>query len=224
MTTSQQSPRAKPSAPMGIGEALGASAWLSDAIIERLSDRAEVTVREKFAVAQFSLSLDHREAVVLLVMSGAYPSAMTLARPVVEAFIRGLWAESIANDQQLLDFVRDRYDPKMDAVVRALRKSANPMADMLGALQARFSTLHDYAHGGPRQISRWLQVDSVAPVYPPQQMIELLRVVDLVGCLAAAGRERKSGRNDAPLLELFRQVLAGSYYGNQPAPRAVQSS
>jgi hypothetical protein len=169
------------------------------------------------ALAQFSLSLDHREAVLLLVMSGANPSAMALARPVVEAFIRGLWAESIADDKLLLAFVQDRYDPKMDTVLRALKKSANPMADILGALQARFSTLHDYAHGGPRQISRWLHQDSVEPRYAPGQMVELLRVADLIGCLAAAGRERVSARDDAPLLDLFRAVLAGAHYGNRPA-------
>lgn len=193
--------------------ALKCSGELSDRLLAALHEQgiAEHRRRERITLVFVSLALDHRAAVELLVAHGAYATAMAVTRPILEAYVRGLWAFHLATEEELANFVNSRYDPTIDSSLRRLKQLAKPNGQIFEILRSHYRTLCDYAHGGSRQVSRWLHGNEIEPQYSDEQMAETLHFVDLVGVLASAAREKLMGYPiDAFSAELSR-LLATDY-------------
>jgi hypothetical protein len=180
---------------MSIDQAFQRSTELSDWLSSVLHEQGTVEEgrRERIALVYVSLALDHREAFRLLLEQGARATAMAVTRPILEAYVRGLWAFHLASEDQMKNFLEDRYDPSVERVFQGLKKLTQPHGQVFEILRNHYGTLCDYAHGGPRQVSRWLRTGEVMPRYSDDQMIEALRFVDLVGVLASMARERIMG-------------------------------
>jgi hypothetical protein len=184
-------------------EAINRSATLSDSIHEILGTTASVTTRERLALAYFSLSMEHREAILLLVSIGASASATALHRPMLEALIAGAWIDACATDKEVDAMATLKRSPsKVVTMVTQLRK-AHPLGDWFRVLYEHYGVAGDYAHGHLRQLSRWLGKGEVGPRYSDGQMIELLWNAGTVGLLAAALRENLMGRPIAQLMHLL---------------------
>lgn len=181
-----------------IENSLALSEWLSQQLHEHANE--SLGQRSMMTVALASLALEHREACLLLVYRGARPTAMAVARLVLESYVRALWVWHLASDQQLVDFMRDRFDPKIESTLQKLRRAAEPHGQLFEILRRHYCVLHDYVHGGPRQVSRWIRPGEITPRYSDEQMAEVLSLVDMLGLMAAASRERVQGW-DAESLE-----------------------
>lgn len=163
------------------------SEWFRDALSKEghvIADR-----RRMISLAFSALCLEHRAAFLLLVEHGANAAAVTLARAILEAHIRTLWANEIATEEQIDRFCSGRYDPKVEATLQALKRKGSEHRALFETLRTHHATLSDYAHGGPRLVSRWIQDHEIGPEYSEGQMIEVLQFVDIIGVMSAAARE-----------------------------------
>lgn len=186
-----------------LAEAINRSAVLSESIHQILGTTASVTTRERLALAYFSLSMEHREAILLLVETGASASATALHRPMLEALIAGAWIEGCATDKEVKAMASfERSPSKVVTMVTQLRK-AHPLGNWFRVLYDHYGVAGDYAHGHLRQLSRWLGKSEVGPRYSDVQMVELLWNAGIVGLLAAALRENLMGRPVAQLMQLL---------------------
>jgi hypothetical protein len=183
------------------------SVLISDAFSRILGAEAALNERGRLAMAYLSLSLDHREAILLLVHSGAYPSATALQRPLLEAFVSGAWIDACATDKDIQSIMQlKRTPPKFETMSQQLRK-AHDLGSWFEEFRIHYNILGDYAHGHRRQLSRWMGPGSIEPRYSVEQMAEVLRHTDLVGIMAAIHREKISGRPTDQLLPLLDEVL-----------------
>lgn len=194
--------------------AVNASAWLSEKISSLLGETANVTLNERVAVALFSISLDHREATLLLAHAGARTSINVVARSALEAFVRGLWAESVATEEALVKVLQGEPPPmpKFETAAQAVRKAGHAFAPVIESLRGHYDTLSDYAHGHIRQLSRWISQHDVAPKHSDEEVIESLRFVDVIGILVCTCREKIAERDIAPYMDLLCKVRSGVYY------------
>lgn len=186
--------------------ALSASTELSDFLHANLGAHAVFdSQKQVFVTALLSISLDHREATLLLVKAGAFPSAYALARSALEAYVTAEWLDLKADEATALAFISGKRDaPTFERMAQALRK-VHPLGQLFEVLRGHYGTLSDYAHGRARQLSRWVTPDSIGPRHTSQEMEEVLCFVDLLGALAGSRREGVAGRS----IDVFTPVIDG---------------
>jgi hypothetical protein len=191
------------------------SARLSEFIHQNLGERADnLEPKHIVALALLSVALDHREATLLLVHSGAYTSSRAVARSALEAYVTGLWFETAATDGQVHDFMhaaRPKPPPTFESMVQRLRQ-AHALGKLFETLRGHYKTLSDYAHGHARQVSRWIDREgNIEPRHSDEEMAEVLRFVDTIGMLACLSRENIAGRPIEPFATMFDRVVHRQY-------------
>lgn len=172
------------------------TAWIQDThatVIAAPSDR------HSLAAAYFALSVEHREAVVLLLKNGAFSSAFALVRPAYEACMRGFWALSLADEKHIVALLKQNIAPKAENIISALAKQFPN--SVFGRLKASWRAMCDFSHGGGLQISRWLSGDRIGPTHSDEDALEILQYVDYVAVLAALGLSRAAGAKEEIYLE-----------------------
>lgn len=194
------------------------SARISDALSKSLGGEAVLNDRERLAMVYFSVSLDHREAILLLVQRGAYTSATALQRPLLEAFVTGSWLDSAATEQQLQDIMSLKLSPpKFETMAQRLRKT-HAFGSWFEVFRKHYEILGDYAHGHRRLLSRWISPRGIEPSYSAGQMAEVLRHSDLIGLMAAIHRETLSKRPTEHLLPFLEDLLKNPLYEKKIPP------
>jgi hypothetical protein len=187
-----------------LARALQAAADFSTWMDALIPDRAPGNARTSFGVRYFSLALEHRVALLKLATEQHFSSAYALLRPMYEATMRGYWVSFIAKDGALAGLVK--HVPKFDTVIKELnRGSGTLVAGMFHkANKMAWESFSDYAHGGPRQLSRWLTSDGVGPAQPQHEVASTLPVADHLALLAVAGLRHLAGFGLEPLNERLR--------------------
>jgi hypothetical protein len=147
------------------------------------------------AVAFFSIALDHREAILCLLRHGARSSAFALARPVYEACVKGSWAHHCATDVELERAFDQEVLPSFDSMVRALGKIKETNGVFGRSKVLAWEALSDYAHGGMKQVMRWIGSDGVAPQHSDIEVQELIDLMDVYGLLSCMGIIAVTGGN-----------------------------
>lgn len=207
--------------PEKIEKALEFSTEVSDLIDRYHPDSVPATgPQTAIAMAMFLQTLEHRQAIMLLVHHGVRSSAAALIRPTFEAYFRGMWALKIAAIEQIQNILGDHPRiPTLDSVLQQLRKNeaTRHLADY-----DSWKASGDYVHSGPLQVSRWLSPGGIEPSHPDSDAIDMLELSDFCGLLACIGMNEACGRQppelEAKLTEytlrrLTRRVVA-AYYGS----------
>ncbi|RDU95166.1 DUF6988 family protein [Trinickia dinghuensis] len=191
-------------------EEFARSIALSDWFHDALSEEGQVHAdrRRLIALAFAALCLEHRAAFLLLVGQGANAGAMTLTRAILEAHIRTLWAYEIATDEKIERFFAGQYDPKVESTLQALKRKGAEHGALFEVLRTHHTTLSDYAHGGPRHMSRWIRQGEIGPNYSEGQMIEALHFVDIIGVMSATAREALLDKQTQHLSGRLHEMLA----------------
>src|SRR5947207_2179812 len=104
---------------------------INDRIAEFLRNGYKDERRLTLALAYLNLSLDHHRAIILLMRSGLFGSAMALVRLVFEAMIRSHWVAKCASDAQV------------EEVAENENFKFSKMDDMASAVDAAFSDPND---------------------------------------------------------------------------------
>lgn len=185
--------------PDKVLKALEFSVEVSDLLDRHHPDRVPVGgSATAVAMAMFMQTLEHRQAVLLLVHHGVRSSAAALIRPTFEAYFRGIWALKVATPEQIEHmFGRHPRVPTLDTVLQQLRK--NEATRTLAAFDS-WKASGDYVHSGPLQLSRWLSHNGIEPMHPDSEAVEMLEASDLCGLLASIGMNEACDLNPQELV------------------------
>jgi hypothetical protein len=123
-----------------------------------------------------------------------------------------LWARDIASDAELAEFIVGRRDPKVDSIIRAIKKHPDlDEENRVGPLHDQsWPTLNAYAHGGSLQIQRWITAESVEAAHSDEEIADLLRFANHVAFLADVALVELAEADS--LVELF--LLKGKKLGD----------
>lgn len=181
------------------GSAANLTGWIASSHATVITSPSN---RHSVAAAYFALSIEHREAVVLLLERGAFSSAFALVRPAYEACMRGFWALSLADDQHITALLTQNVAPKAENILSGLAKKYPN--SLFGTLKTSWKAMCDFTHGGGLQISHWLNGNGIGPTHSEEDALEILRYVDCVAVLAALGLNRAAGADQSAYLQWLK--------------------
>ena len=126
-------------------------------------------------------SLDVADATIILLEHDLQGPAWTLARPLLESFVRGIWILQCASDEQVENF-RNGKCPLFPELLKAMadHDEAKLHADWVRAQTKNKDIFHDFTHGGIEHAMRRItKKDEETVVEPNYQEHELEYLVGL---------------------------------------------
>lgn len=189
--------------------ALSASEDLSDWVEANQPTSCIETGTRRYALTLFAIALEHRAATLLLANYGAMTSAFALARPIYEAFMRGMWAAHCATPEDFELMSRTMGIAKLETVVKVVQKTFPGNDAFKRSRDILWAPLSDYAHGGVRQMTRWMGRDTIEPQYSDEEIVELLGFADMYGLMASMQISAMAGGDDAAYGDRWDALCSG---------------
>ena len=127
----------------------------------------------------FQHALDIADATIILVKEGLPGPALALARPLIESWVRGVWASKGADDQGIDDFlVSERPTPWRLKELAEYVKDRIPteiewLQETIGRPEV-MSMLNDLTHGGRWQVRYRVGEEAIEPKVPVGMQVVLL--------------------------------------------------
>ena len=150
-------------------------AWLH----ERLQNRAiHASDRNRVATALSQHAQDLSDSVVILVRKNLPGPALTLARPMVEAYMRSVWILKCASEEDIDGlFCSDppkRGWPKFASMTKRLVERAPDESEWVSFVMQGLDELHDLTHSGKPHVLNRMTESTVQPNYSDQDVETLL--------------------------------------------------
>lgn len=132
----------------------------------------ETSPRKRVAVAFQHLSFEHHDGILDLLQRGFHGPAFALYRPQFDAYTRGLWYRTRADEGRIAALLNDeKQPPELKHLIPDLEKSGIDSEGHLRRLKgSMYSRLCDFTHGGTAQIVSRLQQNEIAPAYDTRHL------------------------------------------------------
>jgi hypothetical protein len=150
--------------------------------------------RSGLAAGSLDITLEHFDAIVLLIDHGLTGSAFSLIRPMFESYVRGIWLLNCANDTQLGQFADETFNPKPEQMIAEIEQLE---AFSSGALSRNWKdvkrTLHGLSHGGCQH--RRMGPKGVGANYAEAEIFNALGYAGWIAIMSVIALA-KAGKND----------------------------
>ena len=127
----------------------------------------------------FQHALDIADATIILVKKELPGPANALARPLIESWLRGVWAAKCAEDQEIDDFLaKGELEPWQlkklaEYVMERVPTEREWLENVLGNCEVR-NMLNDLTHGGRLQVKHRDGKEAIEPRVPADMQVALL--------------------------------------------------
>ena len=129
----------------------------------------------------FQHALDIADATIILVKKELPGPALALARPLIESWLRGVWAAKCAEDQEIKDF-RAKGQPKpwklpdlAEYVKERVPTEREYLEEVIESREVR-KMLNDLTHGGRLQVQYREGNEAIEPRVPVEMQVGLLEL------------------------------------------------
>ena len=141
--------------------------------------------RTQLGSACFHVSIEHSQAIVILMHERLYGSVIAFIRPLFEAFVRGLWLMQAATGEDIDRAGQDVF-PGFGKLVADLEQPLGENFDgPLSQIKThRWRELCSYTHTGFRQIGARLTADGLGYGYKDSQLHDALLWADSVAIMS----------------------------------------
>jgi hypothetical protein len=120
------------------------------------------------------LALEHYHAINVLIEARLYGSAFALARPLLEAYARGIWLLNSATESQLQSYMKGKL-PKFGEILNAIGDRPETGGFWLKEIKKKnWVQFNDLVHGGAHQVARRNTEDGIESSYPEEELSRLL--------------------------------------------------
>lgn len=165
---------------------------IESSIVKIKMDTDKVAV--KAAATLFALAIDHTQGIKFCLSNSAFPSAYSLLRVLFETYIRGMWLEKCADEEQLNKYINE------DKVVTKKNKNLH-FGDMVLEVEknhqitAYFSKIKDrtwnwlnsQTHSGSAQLHNNFSGSSIMHCYDDESINEVIEFSTMLACMSFAG-------------------------------------
>jgi hypothetical protein len=143
-------------------------------------------VRNRIAYGLFHLAAEHHQSIVFLVREELYGSALALVRPLLECYVRGIWVLRVASEVQVERFRENSKIKKLKELIAEVEKHPGYSVGYFADIEKySLSALHEYTHGGIRQVVQRINMDSIVSNYSRNEIKKLLSFSGQIGLLVA---------------------------------------
>ena len=164
--------------------------------------------RVQLSLACYTVVRDHHHAIAILTDEELYASALTLARPLYEATVKGMWLQHCAPQISLERYAAGKELPAVGMMAEALQNSELPdaTATQLTRVKGKYwRALSSLAHAGHTQIRHLLSPNGVEPNYPEQAIQELVNFTAYMAVVASIENARL-GNNTAAIASIAKHL------------------
>lgn len=149
------------------------------------------------AGATLYLAQEHYDAIIVLFSARLYGSAFALARPLLEAYVRGTWLLNHASPDELQKYMKGDC-PKFWELLQAIGDEPGTSGYWLKKIKRKnWYGFNDLTHGGACHVVRRVTEDAIESAYPEEERSRLLYfsgevaigVAEQLFSVAIAGKE-----------------------------------
>ena len=159
-----------------LAEAIVKAKCLSNWLHEQLNEGQFVAGRQQhWGSALLQHSWEVSDAIVSLLERNLPGPSWSLARPLCESFIRGIWILHCASDEDMERFQQGEPPgfPKLLEGISSHHDASLHVA-WIRATSANRDVFHDFTHGGIEHVLRRVGEDMVEPRYPERELEYLM--------------------------------------------------
>ena len=140
------------------------------------------------AAGCYYTSLEHFLGIVSLFQSQIFPSALALARPMTEAFIRGAWLHHVADEGDIAKFISGKSVPSMRNMIVTLETNEIFQSGVLGRSHSvNWNLLCGLTHTGIEQVSLVAFENQIRRQYTEGQIPDALRYASAIALFSGMG-------------------------------------
>jgi len=176
--------------------------WIDSKIngLEFISDD-----RSRIVAGCFDIALEHQKAIILLLARQMYGSAFSLLRLLFEAYVRGLWLQHCANENEIKRFMRGKVDKTFANLIKDIEKKEGYKGGVLSkAKNAGWAKMNCLTHSGFSQVIRRNTESSIEPNYDPKEIEEAIDFTNAIGLLTSLELSFLT-KNEALSLEILEK-------------------
>lgn len=154
------------------------------------------SARVQMCAPCLAVAQDHFKAILVLLSQSRplYAPAYALARPMLEAAIRGQWLAYCATDDQINELLNDTLRfPAFNTMLSALESSG--LAG-IAVTQSHCKTFCAYTHTGAQLISRMSTGQRIEQQFRPEEIAELIDHCEVTFLLAGGAIANIAGHAD----------------------------
>lgn len=142
--------------------------------------------RSRIVAACFDIALEHQKAIIVLLSRHMYGAAFSLLRILFEAYVRGLWLQHCANENEIEKFKNGRIDKTFGSLIKDIEKKEGYQGGVLSkAKKAGWAKMNCFTHSGFSQVVRRNTESSIEPNYDPEEVEEAINFTNAIGLLAS---------------------------------------
>ena len=166
---------------------------LLDYVEVSLSDVKLVSMkpRGKIALSLMNVALDHAQGICALLEKGIYPPAMALQRVIFETYIRAIWIEKCATDQQVSRFIKSdrialnaKTDLPFSTLIKDVESAIGTTTLFSEVKENAGKILNSSTHGGMRQVDGYFDGNTIQHTYDRVIVNEMARLSTLFTCMS----------------------------------------
>ena len=141
--------------------------------------------RNLLSASCFDTVHEHHRSIALLVENRLCGSALTLARSIYEAFVRGVWLRLCATEDQTQKVIDEEFSPSLPSLVSAIKKKDTNLGPILDKIRERHGPMfNSFTHTGFAQIARRNTQGHIEPNYDENDVGYILAFADGLAILA----------------------------------------
>jgi len=136
-------------------------------------------IKTRVLAGYVDIALEHHEAIWLLMERKLTGSALALVRSVYDCWLRALWINAIATEQQIEQASHEklRFPPmrRMYADIKPVYSQSDTREDvdkLFQYVKSLWGILSSYTHSGGRQLARRFTGDQVTPSYTGRELAQ----------------------------------------------------
>lgn len=159
------------------------SRWLIEQVCN-LNFKADLRVR--CSLGSLDTALEHQRAMVLLASCEMHGSCFALLRLLLEAYVRGVWLNRCATENELKEIESGQEFKKIGLLIQDIEKVEGFDAGVLSKLkELSWKAMNDYTHTGIKQIARRNSEYFIGSNYSNDEIIEILRSSSALAWMSA---------------------------------------
>ncbi|MGC4395161.1 DUF6988 family protein [Hydrogenophaga sp. T2] len=132
------------------------------------------------------VAIEHQAAIALLTGASLHGSAFALLRSVAEAFVRGVWLQACATEEQLADFKLGKFHKHFADLINEYEAEIGTPSGVMSQFKASaWKALNGFTHTGFHQVSRRHSPGRLGGNYSEEEISDALGVAGALGLIAA---------------------------------------
>ena len=173
--------------------------------------------RNDLSIALLDVAIEHSKAIVVLIENSLYASSYALVRPMFESFIRAVWIQDCANDEQIARIrEKDEFPLSLGRILESVEKVKDWPGTLSNIKKVALKNMHSYTHGGSQLIARRFENGDLVhaidneELYGVKQFVSMLSFLSLNEIISIA----KTPNKDHFIKELYDDVCRWYFSNN----------